>query len=264
VKKEDGIMIYDMSGKVVLVTGASQGLGETIAIEFGKVHADVVVNYGSQREKAEKVAEKIRTFGQKAVPLKCNVANSAEVKEMVALILNEFGRIDVLVNNAAVNPKRPEGKTRIYDISDEEYQRVMDINLKGTFNCTREVLKVMLEQKSGSIVNISSTSGHTGNGAPVGAPYCISKAGILCLTKAAALDVAPIGIRVNAVAPGPIEGPTNLRNPPEVNAAMAAKIPMKRIAKREEVAYAVIFLASDLSGITTGETLNVNGGWYMP
>jgi NAD(P)-dependent dehydrogenase (short-subunit alcohol dehydrogenase family) len=121
----------------------------------------------------------------------------------------------------------------------------------------------MVNQKFGSIVNISSMSGLTGNGAPVGAPYCVSKAGIICLTKAAALDLATLGIRINAVAPGPIEGPTNLRNTPEVNAAMANKIPLKRIAKPEEIAYAVIFLASDLSGNTTGETININGGWYV-
>ena len=257
-------MNVDMSGKVVLVTGASQGLGEIIATEFGKVRADVVVNYGSQKEKAEAVAEKIRGFDQRAVAMQCNVADSSEVNVMVKKVIDDFGRIDVLVNNAAVNPKRPEGKTPIYEISDEEFEFVMGVNLKGTFNCTREVLNVMLKQGTGSVVNVSSTSGHMGNGAPVGAPYCISKAGIICLTKAAALDVAAKGIRVNAVAPGPIEGPTNLRNTPEVNKAMADKIPMKRIAKREEVAWAVIFLASDLSGITTGETLNVNGGWYMP
>lgn len=256
-------MNVNMKGRVVLVTGASQGLGETIAIEFGRVHADVVVNYASQIDKAEAVAEKIRGFGQRAITHKCNVANSGAVGEMVKRIVDEFGRIDVLVNNAAVNPKRPEGKTPIYEISDEEYDMVMGINLKGAFNCTREVLKVMLDQGAGSVVSISSTSGHMGNGAPVGAPYCISKAGIICMTKAAALDLAAKGIRINCVAPGPIEGPTNLRNSPEVNRAMAAKIPMKRIATREEVAYGVIFLASDLSGITTGETLNINGGWYM-
>lgn len=257
-------MNVDMSRKVVLVTGASQGLGETIAIEFGRVQADVVVNYSSQTEKAEAVAEKIRGFGRKAVSYKCNVADSAAVKEMVQKVVDEFGRVDVLVNNAAINPKRAEGKTPIYEISDEEFDLVMGINLKGAFNCTREVLRVMLKQGAGSIVSISSTSGHLGNGAPVGAPYCISKAGIICMTKAAALDMAAKGIRINAVAPGPIAGPTNLRNPPEVNKAMAEKIPMKRIAKPEEVAYAVIFLASELSGITTGETINVNGGWYMP
>jgi len=257
-------MIIDMSGKVVLVTGASQGLGEIIAIEFAKCHADVVVNYHSQKDKAEGVVNKIKELGQRALAIKCDVADSNEVKEMIGTILDHFGKIDVLVNNAAVNPKRPEGKTPIYRISDDEWNSVMNTNLRGTFNCTREALNVMLKENSGSIVNISSTSGHMGNGAPVGAPYCISKAGVICLTKAAALDMASKGIRINSVAPGPIEGPTNLRNPPEVNAAMAAKIPMKRIAKREEVAYAVIFLASEQSGITTGETLNVNGGWYMP
>lgn len=256
-------MIIDMTGKTVLVTGASQGLGETIAIEFGKCHADVVVNYNSQQEKAEDVAKRIRSLGQKALTIKCNVASSTEVKRMVEEIMHSFKRIDVLVNNAAVNPKRPEGKTPVYKITEEEWDFVMGVNLKGTFNCTREVLNVMVKQKSGSIVNISSMSGLTGNGTPVGAPYCVSKAGIVCLTKAAALDLATLGIRVNAVAPGPIEGPTNFRNPPEVNAAMANKIPLKRIAKPEEIAYAVIFLASDLSANTTGETLNINGGWYV-
>jgi 3-oxoacyl-[acyl-carrier protein] reductase len=256
-------MIIDMTGKTVLVTGASQGLGETIAIEFGKCHADVVVNYNSQKEKAENVVERIKELGQNAAAIKCNVADNAQVKKLVEKVINQFGRIDVLVNNAAVNPKRTAGKIPIFKITDEEWDFVMDVNLKGTFNCTREVLNVMIKQKSGTIVNISSLAGLTGDGAPVGAPYCISKAGIICLTKVAALDLASLGIRVNAVAPGPIEGPTNLRNPPEVNAAMANKIPLKRIAKPEEIAYAVIFLASDLSANTTGETLNINGGWYV-
>jgi len=279
-------MIIDMSGKVVLVTGASQGLGETIAVEFAKCRADVVVNYTShptkdvsdqnevsqmmanlyvsQKEKAQNVVERIVKLGQKSMPIECDVSDSNEVRAMFSKTIDEFGRIDVLVNNAAVNPKRPEGKTPIYRITDDEWNLVLDTNLKGAFNCTREALNVMLRQKSGSIVNISSASAHTGNGAPVGAPYCISKAGIICLTKAAALDVASMGIRINAVAPGPIEGPTNQRNPAEVNAAMANSIPMKRIGKREEIAHAVIFLASELSGFTTGETLNLSGGWYMP
>ena len=252
-----------MTGKVVIVTGASQGLGETIAIEFARSNADVVVHYGSQTEKAEKIVARIKEMGRKAIAIKANVANSKEVKKMVKKVMDHFGRIDVLVNNAAVNPKDPKGKTPIYRISDEEWEFVMGVNLQGTFNCTRDVLNVMLKQGKGAIVNISSTSGQVGNGAPVGAPYCISKAGMLCLTKSAALDVAAKGIRVNTVAPGPIEGPTNQRNTPEVNKAMAEKIPIKRISTREEVAYGVIFLASDLSGSTTGATLNINGGWYM-
>jgi 3-oxoacyl-[acyl-carrier protein] reductase len=278
-------MLIDMSGKVVLVTGASQGLGETIAFEFAKSHADVVVNYVEhctkdpeggnevrelvarayepQREKAENLVGRIKALGQKAIAIECDVSKSNEVRQMVKQIVDQFGRIDVLVNNAAVNPKRPEGKTPIYKITDEEWDLVIDVNLKGVFNCTREVLAIMLKQKSGSIVNIASSSAHTGNGAPVGAPYCISKAGIICLSKAAALDLASMGIRVNSVAPGPIAGPNNLRNPPEVNAAMAQAIPLKRIAKPEEIAYAAIFLASEYSGFTTGETLNVNGGSYL-
>lgn len=256
-------MIVDMTDQVVLVTGASQGLGEAIAIEFSRSNANVVVHCNSQADKAEDVVRRIKETGRRALAVRCNIADSEQVRRMVAQVLDHFGRIDVLVNNAAVNPKDPKGKTPIYRISDEEWDFVIDVNLKGTFNCTREVLKVMLEQKKGSIVNIASASGHTGNGAPPGAPYNISKAGIMCLTKCAALDVASQGIRVNTVAPGPIEGPTNLRNPPEVNRAMVEKIPLKRIGKREEIAYAVVFLASDLSGNTTGETFNINGGWYM-
>jgi 3-oxoacyl-[acyl-carrier protein] reductase len=257
-------MNIDLSGKVALVTGASQGLGETIALEFAKSNASVVLLYRSQKQKAEDVSDRISRSGRKALPLQCDVSKSDEVREAVGKALETFGRIDILVNNAAVNPKRPEGKTPIYEISDQEWDHVMSVNLKGAFNCTREVLKIMLAQGAGSIINISSLSGQLGNGAPVGAPYCISKAGMICMTKCAALDVASKGIRINAVAPGPIEGPTNLRNTPEVNAAMANKIPLKRIAKPEEIAYAVLFLASDFSADTTGQTLNINGGWYMP
>jgi 3-oxoacyl-[acyl-carrier protein] reductase len=257
-------MNIDLSGKVALVTGASQGLGETIALEFAKSNASVVLLYRSQKQKAEDVSDRINRSGRKALPLQCDVSKSDEVQKAAGKVLDRFGRIDILVNNAAVNPKRQEGKTPIYEISDDEWDHVMSVNLKGAFNCTREVLKIMLAQGAGSIINISSLSGQLGNGAPVGAPYCISKAGMICMTKCAALDVASKGIRINTVAPGPIEGPTNLRNTPEVNAAMANKIPLKRIAKPEEIAYAVLFLASDFSADTTGQTLNINGGWYMP
>jgi 3-oxoacyl-[acyl-carrier protein] reductase len=257
-------MNIDLSGKVALVTGASQGLGETIALEFAKSNASVVLLYRSQKQKAEDVSDRINRSGRKALPLQCDVSKSDEVQKAAGKVLDLFGRIDILVNNAALNPKRQEGKTPIYEISDDEWDHVMSVNLKGAFNCTREVLKIMLAQGAGSIINISSLSGQLGNGAPVGAPYCISKAGMICMTKCAALDVASKGIRINTVAPGPIEGPTNLRNTPEVNAAMANKIPLKRIAKPEEIAYAVLFLASDFSADTTGQTLNINGGWYMP
>jgi 3-oxoacyl-[acyl-carrier protein] reductase len=248
----------------VLVTGASQGLGETIAIQFAKSGADLVIAYNSQADKAAQVSQAIRDLGSRVLSVRCDVSNPTQVKSMVGQAIEQFGTIDVLVNNAAVNPKNPEGKTPVHQITDDEWEWVLSVNLRGSFLCTREALQHMIPRKSGSIVNISSLSGQIGNGAPVGAPYCVSKAGMICLTKSTALDVAQYGIRVNAVAPGPIEGPTNLRNRPEVNAAMAAKIPLKRIAKPEEIAYAVMFLASELSGSTTGQTLSVNGGWYMP
>jgi len=257
-------MHIDMSGQIVLVTGASQGLGATIATQFAKSGARLAVVYNSQAAKAEQVLQTIRDLGAQALSVRCDVSDSAQVKSMVQQVIERFGKVDVLVNNAAVNPKKPEGKTPVQDITDDEWDRVLSVNLKGSFLCTREVLHHMIPRQSGSIVNISSLSGQLGNGAPVGAPYCVSKAGIICLTKSTALDAAKHGIRVNAVAPGPIEGPTNLRNTPEVNAAMAAKIPLGRIAKPEEIAYAVIFLASELSGSTTGQTFNINGGWYMP
>lgn len=257
-------MNIDLAEKVVLVTGASQGLGETIAIEFARSGADLAIIYNSQADKAEKVSQSARDLGSQVLSLQCDVSNAAQVKSTVRQVVERFGRIDVLVNNAAVNPKKPEGKTPVQLITDDEWDWVLSVNLKGAFLCTREVLQNMIPRKSGAIINISSLSGQVGNGAPVGAPYCVSKAGLICLTKSTALDVAQYGIRVNAVAPGPFEGPTNRKNRPEVNAAMAAKIPLKRIAKPEEIAYAVIFLASELSGSTTGQTISINGGWYMP
>ena len=257
-------MTIDFSGKSVIVTGASQGLGECIAREFAKSNASVAIIYRSQQEKAEKLEKELQKKGAKAIAIQCDVSNSDEVKNMTDKVLQKFGSVDILVNNAAVNPKKPEGKTPVYEISNEEWDLVLSVNLKGAFYCTREALKIMLKQGNGSIVNISSLSGVIGNGAPVGAPYCVSKAGMICLTKSTALDVADKGIRVNTVAPGPIEGPTNLRNKPEVNALMASKIPIKRISKQEEVAAGVLFLASDISGSITGQTLHINGGWHMP
>jgi 3-oxoacyl-[acyl-carrier protein] reductase len=257
-------MNIDMSGKIVLVTGASQGLGETIAIEFAKSGADLAIVYNSQADKAEKVSRVIGELGSRVLCVRCDVSDSSQVGTMIRKVINEFGKIDVLVNNAAVNPKKARGKTPVYEITNDEWEWVLSVNLTGAFFCSREVLPDMIQRRSGTIVNISSLSGQVGNGAPVGAPYCVSKAGMICLTKSTALDVARFGIRVNAIAPGPFEGPTNRKNTPEVNAAMAAKIPLGRIAKPEEIAYAVIFLASELSGSTTGQTLSINGGWYMP
>jgi len=257
-------MNIDLTGKVVLITGASGGLGKCLAIEFAKCNASIIVHYNTNIKKAHEVVNEIQRNGQKCFAINCDITDYKEVEKMVKEILSRFGRIDVLVNNAAVNPKDPKGKTPIYEISEEEWDLVIDTNLKGSFICTKWVLKEMLKQGRGSIVNISSTAGIMGNGSPVGAPYSISKAGMICLAKAAAKDVASKGIRINNIAAGPFKGPTNQKNSPETNRAMAEKIPLKRIAEPEEIAYGVIFLASDLAANITGETLNINGGWYMP
>ncbi|MBN1834871.1 MAG: SDR family oxidoreductase, partial [Spirochaetales bacterium] len=186
-------MKVDMSGKVVLVTGASQGLGESVAIEFARSGADLAIVYNTQADKAQRVSRLIGELGSRVLSVRCDVSNPKQVSAMVRRVMDELGTVDVLVNNAAVNPKKPEGKTPVYEISDDEWEWVLSVNLKGAFLCSREVLKGMIQRRSGSIVNVSSLSGQVGNGAPVGAPYCVSKAGMICLTKSTALDVARFG-----------------------------------------------------------------------
>jgi 3-oxoacyl-[acyl-carrier protein] reductase len=214
-------------------------------------------------ENAKAVANRIREMNQKVLVSAVDISASKGVKAMVKETIGQFGRIDVLVNNAGISPKKQGGKVPVFEIEDEEWDLVIAVNLRGAFYCIREVSKEMMKARSGSIINIASISGKTGDSGPAGAHYGASKAGLINLTKSAARELASFNIRVNAIAPGVIDTPMRKLSSTETNEALLKNIPLGRFGTIEEMAHAVIFFASDLSSYITGFTLDINGGWLI-
>ncbi|MDI7258939.1 MAG: 3-oxoacyl-[acyl-carrier-protein] reductase [Thermodesulfobacteriota bacterium] len=245
----------ELSGKVALVTGAAQGIGKAIALILAKNGADIVVS-DINLEKAEETANEIRTMGQKSLAMKSNVADLKDVEGMAKAIIEKFGKIDILVNNAGITRDR-----LILRMTEEDWDAVLDVNLKGTFNCTKAVIRYMSKQKSGRIVNIASVVGMMGNAGQ--ANYSASKAGVIGLTKTIAREFAQRGINVNAIAPGYIQTPMTDGIPEKAKEELKRLIPMDRLGQPEDVANAVLFLVSESSSYITGQVLNVNGGIYM-
>jgi 3-oxoacyl-[acyl-carrier protein] reductase len=252
----------DLEGKVGLVTGSGRGLGECIAFEMARTGMRVVIN-DVVEENAKAVANRIKETNQKVLVSVMDISESKDVQAMVNEAIDQFGRIDVLVNNAGISPKKHGGKVPIYEIEDEEWDMVIGVNLRGAFYCIREVSKQMMKARSGSIINIASISGKTGDSGPAGAHYGASKAGLINLTKSAARELASFNIRVNAIAPGVVDTPLRQLSSKETNEALLRLMPMGRFASMEEVAQAVIFFASDQSSYITGVTLDINGGWWI-
>ncbi|MBA4686036.1 MAG: 3-oxoacyl-[acyl-carrier-protein] reductase [Candidatus Galacturonibacter soehngenii] len=245
-----------LKGKIALVTGASRGIGKEIAITLAKEGAFVAVNYNGSKEKAEEVIQEIISFGGKAKAYQCNVSNFEEASSLIADLIKEHERIDILVNNAGITKDN-----LLMKMKEEEFDQVIDINLKGTFNCMKHISRQMLKQKSGKIINISSVSGILGN---VGqANYCASKAGVIGLTKSAARELASRGITVNAVAPGFIETDMTQVLSEAVREQATKQIPLGRFGKVEEIANMVCFLASDKANYITGQVISVDGGMAM-
>lgn len=245
----------ELSGKVALVTGAAQGIGKAIALLLAEKGADVVVS-DINLEKAQETAKEIEEKGRRSIALKVNVADPDEVEQMVETIIERFSRIDILVNNAGITRDR-----LLLRMSHEDWDAVLDVNLKGVFNCTKSVIKYMSKQRSGKIVNIASVVGLMGN---VGqANYAASKAGVIGFTKTVAREFAQRGININAIAPGYIQTPMTEVLPEKVKEELMKLIPMGRLGQPEDVAQAVLFLVSEASNYVTGQVLNVNGGIYM-
>lgn len=245
-----------LEGKKALVTGASRGIGRAIALMLAANGADVAVNYAGSEAAAKEVAAEIEAMGRKAIVIQADIASNEASTAMVEAAVKEFGRIDILVNNAGITR---DGL--LMRMKEEDWDAVITTNLKGVFNCTKAAIKYMMKQKAGSIVNISSIVGVMGNAGQ--ANYCAAKAGVIGFTKATAKEVAARGIRVNAIAPGFIK--TDMTNvlSEKVVEGMLAGIPLNRLGETEDIAKAVLFLASEDANYITGQTLHVDGGMVM-
>ena len=247
-----------LSGRVAIVTGASRGIGRAISRLFADEGAKVVINYNSAVEEAEGLRTEIAAKGGEAITFRGDVSNSGDVKAMIDATLAKFGRVDVLVNNAGVIFRK-----KVLDSTEEEWDRTMDVNLKSVYMCTKAVAPTMLRQGKGKIVNISSISGLNAPASALEIPdYAASKAGVIGLTKALALNLAP-KINVNVVCPGATETDMFAKMSQEAKTLRIAETPLGRFGKPEEVARAVLFLASDESDFVTGETIVVSGGRGM-
>lgn len=243
-------------GKVAIVTGASRGIGKAIAMCLAKAGSKVVVNYVSNAQAAEDVVQEIKNLGQEAIAVKADVSYTAEAEKLVQETQNAFGRIDILINNAGITRDN-----LLLRMKEEEWDAVIDTNLKGVYNCTKSVLKPMLKQRSGKIVNITSVIGLMGNAGQ--ANYAAAKAGIIGFTKAVAKEVASRGINVNAVAPGFITTEMTESISVEARESMLKAIPLNRLGEPENVAEVVKFLVLPASDYVTGQTIAVDGGMVM-
>jgi len=256
-------MDLQLRDKVAVVTGGGRGIGEAISMAFAKEGAHVAVT-DIEDDTAQAVSEKIKALGSKAFAIRSDVSNRDEVVSLMDSVVKEFGRIDILINNAGISPKKEGGAILTWEIEPEEWDMVMGVNLEGALFCSQQAVKYMLPQKRGAIVNIASLAGKAPREPmPTGAHYNISKAGIINLTQKLANELAPHGIRVNAVAPGRIATPMAKLASGPANQAMLDRTPMGRFGTPEEVANLVLFLASEAASYITGETVNINGGWLM-
>jgi len=245
-----------LDGKSAIVTGASRGIGKDIALYLAKEGAKVAVNYSGSKEKAEAVVEEIKALGGEAFAIQANVDQSEDIKELVSATLEQFGSIDILVNNAGITRDN-----LLMRMKEQEWDDVLNTNLKGVFLCTKAVTRQMMKQRAGRIINITSIVGVSGN--PGQANYVAAKAGVIGLTKTSALELASRNITVNSVAPGFITTDMTDALPEEVKAQMLSQIPLAKFGNTVDIAKAVAFLASDDANYITGQTIHVNGGMFM-
>ncbi len=245
-----------LGDKVALVTGASRGIGRAVAIQMAQNGADIIVNYSGSEGAAQETVDAILALGRKAIKIKANVAIAEEVTAMVEAAHAEFGHIDILVNNAGVTRD-----SLLMRMKDEDWDAVIDINLKGVYLVTKAVSKIMMKQRSGHIINMTSVVGVMGNAGQTN--YSASKAGVIGFTKSCAKEFASRGITVNAIAPGFINTDMTDVLPDKVKDSMVNVIPLGRMADAEEVANVCTFLASDFASYITGQVINVDGGMVM-
>ena len=245
-----------LTNKTAVVTGASRGIGRSIAIDLAKKGANVVVNYSGNEAKANEVVDEIKALGQQAFAVKADVSNAEEVQALMKQAVDTFGSIDILVNNAGITKDN-----LLMRMKENEWDDVININLKGVFNCTKAVTREMMKRRSGRIINVASVVGVCGN--PGQANYVAAKAGVIGLTKTTAKELASRHITVNAVAPGFISTDMTDKLDENVQTEMLKQIPLARFGAPEDISNVVVFLASEGAGYITGQTIQVDGGMVM-
>ncbi|MGG3451367.1 3-oxoacyl-[acyl-carrier-protein] reductase [Domibacillus aminovorans] len=246
----------NLDGKIALVTGASRGIGKAIALELARLGADVVINYAGNEQKARDVSEEIKAMGRRSFIIQCDISDSDAVQSMVKETVDQFGRLDILVNNAGITRDN-----LLMRMKEQEWDDVIDTNLKGVFLCTKAVTRQMMKQRSGRIINISSVVGRIGNAGQ--ANYTAAKAGVIGLTKASARELAARGITVNAIAPGFIATDMTDELPIEAKEQLIGQIPLGTLGEVEDIAAAAAFLASNGAKYITGQVIGVDGGMAM-
>lgn len=243
-------------GKVALITGSSRGIGKATALHLAEDRVNIVVNYLNNSKGAEETVQEIRKMGYKAFTFQADIRNFEETQKLVNFTVEKFGKIDILVNNAGIVQDRTLQKMSL-----EEWDNVIRTNLTGVFYCSKLVTQEMVKQKSGRIINICSVIGQIGNFGQTN--YAATKAGILGFTKSLALEMAGLGITVNAVCPGFIETDMVRKLPDKIKEEVLQRIPLKRFGQPREVAELIAFLASERSSYITGQTFSINGGMFM-
>lgn len=246
----------ELSGKTALVTGAGRGIGAAIAKKLADKGATVIINYSGNDKAAQDTLDDIAADGNKAEIYKCNVADYEEVEHMIQYVVQKYKKIDILINNAGITR---DGL--IMRMSEKDFDDVIDVNLKGTFNCIRHVARQMIKQRCGRIVNMSSVVGIAGNTGQVN--YAASKAGVIGITKSAAKELAARGITVNAIAPGYIDTDMTRVLSDDIKDGIVSQIPLKRMGQVSDIADAAVFLVSDRASYITGQVLSVDGGMNM-
>ncbi|MEC0369301.1 3-oxoacyl-ACP reductase FabG [Paenibacillus chibensis] len=245
-----------LQGQAALVTGASRGIGRSIALALAEAGANVAVNYAGSEAAAQAVVEEIKQLGVDAFAIQANVGQSEQAENLIKEVAGKFGRIDILVNNAGITRDN-----LIMRMKEDEFDQVIETNLKGVFNCLKSVSRPMMKQRYGRIINISSVVGVLGNAGQ--ANYVAAKAGVIGLTKSSARELASRGITVNCVAPGFIDTDMTRELTDDLKDKMIQDIPLSRLGQPEEIAKVVVFLASEGASYMTGQTLHVDGGMYM-
>ncbi len=245
-----------LKGKCAVITGASRGIGKAIAIKFAKQGANIVINYRNNEEEALKVKEELDSLGSDTLIVKADISDIKEAEHLIKEAKNQFGKIDILVNNAGITKDN-----LLIRMKEEDFDSVIKVNLKGAFNCLKAVTPIMLKQKSGKIVNMSSVVGVVGNPGQIN--YCASKAGLIGMTKSLAREIGSRGITVNAIAPGFIDTDMTRVLNEDQKKNILLQVPLNRFGSVEDIANTALFLSSDSSNYITGQVIHVDGGMAM-